>query len=74
MNSVVHSYSAGTLTLSPTELQARLKCPPEQVQKLLDIWLPRIRSAAVCRVCAVETEVFRNNGLHLRTGIRAERL
>lgn len=65
MNRIVQSYPAGILTLSPTELQARLKCPPEQVRELLDIWVPRIRSAAVCRVCAVETEVSRNNGLCL---------
>ena len=65
MKRTVRSYPATVLTLSPVELRARLKCPPEQVQALLDIWLPQVRASAVCRVCAVETEIHRNGGLHL---------
>ncbi len=65
MNTIVQSYSVHALTISPTELQARLKCPPAQVQELLDVWLPRIRAAAVCRVCAAEVDISRNHELHL---------
>ncbi len=65
MSLVVRSYAADTLVISPIELWARLRCPPEQMQEQLDVWLPRVRDASVCRVCAMEVDISRTNGLHL---------
>ncbi len=65
MSLVVRSYAAESLVLSPVELWARLRCPPEQMQEQLDIWIPRVCAASVCRACAMEVDISRTDGLQI---------